>query len=119
MVTPRFAWRLWLGWAAVLAAATLPMLAFRDQLDKAHVTLVYLLVVLGGAVSGGRRLGLLLAGVAFLLFDWFFLPPYGTFVIANPLDWIVLVAFLVVSVVAAQMLHRLQAEADAARRRAA
>lgn len=119
MPAPRFAWRLWLGWAAVLAAATLLMLSFRGQLEKAHITLVYLLVVLGGAVSGGRRLGLLVAGTAFLLFNWFFLPPYGTFVIANPLDWLVLVAFLVVSAVAAQMLHRLQAEADAARRRAA
>jgi two-component system, OmpR family, sensor histidine kinase KdpD len=94
------------------------MFAFRSRLDKAHTALVYLLVVLAGSVRGGRQLGLALAGCAFLLFNWFFLPPYGTFTILNPLDWLVLVSFLIVSVVAAQMLHREQMGAEEARRRA-
>jgi len=115
----RSAWQQWLVWSAVLAAATLLLLVFRPHLDKAHVTLVYLLVVLGGSVSGGRRLGLALAGIAFVLFNWFFLPPFGTLDISNPLDWLILVAFLVVSIVSAQMLHRLHAEAEVALGRAA
>jgi two-component system sensor histidine kinase KdpD len=95
------------------------MLAFRSRLDKAHTALVYLVVVLAGSVRGGRRLGLVLAASAFLLFNWFFLPPYSTLAIRDPLDWLVLLAFFIVSGVAAEMLHREQRKADEARRRAA
>ncbi len=94
------------------------MVVFRSRLDKAHTALIYLLVVLAGSVRGGRRLALALAASAFLLFDWFFLPPYNTLVVSNPLDWLVLGAFLTVSAGAAQLLHREQAKAEEARRRA-
>ncbi len=111
-------WQRWALWAVVLALVTVILLTFRGRLDKAHITLVYLLVILLGTVSGGRRLGLSLAGVAFLLFNWFFLRPYGTLRINDPLDWSILAAFVAVSAVAAQMLHRLQHEAEVARQRA-
>jgi two-component system, OmpR family, sensor histidine kinase KdpD len=94
------------------------MLAFRSRLDKAHTTLIYLLIVLAGSVWGGRSLGLALAGAAFLLFNWYFLAPYNTLVVSNPLDWLVLVAFLIVSVVAAELLHRERRGAEEARQRA-
>lgn len=112
------AWQRWTLWGAGLAVATLIMLAYRDRLDKAHVALIYLVVVLLGTVGGGRRLGLSIAGTAFLLFDWFFLRPFGTLSVANPLDWSVLVVFVAVSAVAAQLLHRLQREALVAQQRA-
>ncbi len=109
----------WLATAFALAALTLGMLAVRSELDKAHIALALLLVVLGASAAGGRVLGLLTAGVGFLIFNWFFLPPYGTLVIADPLDWFVLFAFLLTGIVAAQLLFRLQAEAETARRHAA
>ena len=102
----------------VLAAATVSMYAVRSSLDKAHVALVYLLVVLAASAAGGRALGLVVAGLAFLCFDFFFLVPYLTFVIQNPLDWLVLFAFLVTSVVAAQFLYRANATAEEATERA-
>jgi two-component system sensor histidine kinase KdpD len=108
----------WIIWGGALAITTLLLLLLRERLDKAHVALIFLLIVLAGSVHGGRRLSLTLAGAAFLIFNWFFLPPYGTFIIADPFDWLVLIAFLVVSTVAAQIVHRLQVEAEAARRRA-
>ena len=94
------------------------MLAFRSHLDKAHTALIYLLVVLAGSVWGERLLGLALAGSAFLLFNWYFLAPYNTLVVSNPLDWLVLVAFLIVSIVAAQLLHRERQRAEETRQRA-
>jgi two-component system sensor histidine kinase KdpD len=103
----------------VLAAMTAFLVQFRGRLDKAHITLVYLLVVLAGTLTGGRALGWTLAALAFLLFNWFLLPPYGTFALNNSLDWLVLVAFLVVSSVVAEILHRLRGAAEAARSRAA
>ena len=107
---------LWLG---VLAAATVAMLAVRSSLDKAHVALGYLLVVLGAGASTGRRIGVTLSVAAFLLFNFFFLPPYHSLFVAQPLDWIVLVAFLVTGVVAAQLLARARADAALARARSA
>jgi two-component system sensor histidine kinase KdpD len=105
------------GWLLVLALATIGMLFVRARLNEAHVALVYLLVVLGSSGYGGRVFGLVVAGMAFILFDWFFLPPYGTLIIANPLDWLVLFAFLGTSFVAAQLLYRAQAQASAAQDR--
>jgi two-component system sensor histidine kinase KdpD len=105
-------------WAITLAATTGALLAFRDQLDKAHVALVLLLVVLGAGAQGGRLLGLGIAALSFLIFDLLFLPPFGTLIVRNPLDWLVLVAFTVVSVVAAQLLHRERRQAERAVERA-
>lgn len=92
-----------------LAAAALLLFVFRSDLDKAHVALVFLLVVLASSASGGRLLGVAIALAAFLIFDWFFLPPYNTLFLRNPLDWVVLVAFLVTSFVAAELLYRARA----------
>ena len=95
------------------------MLAVRDRLNEAHVALAYLLVVLGASGYAGRAVGLGLALAAFVLFDWFFLPPYATLVVANPLDWLVLLAFFGTSVVAAQLLYHARAQAESAQARAA
>jgi len=91
----------------------------RDVLHEAHVALAYLLVVLGASASGGRALGLTLAAAAFACFNYFFVAPHFAFTVAEPLDWLVLVAFLVTGAVAAQLLARAQTEANVARERAA
>lgn len=104
----------WVVWFGVLAAATAALLAVRANVNEAHVSLVFLLVVLGGSAQRGRALGVTLAVTAFLLFDVGFLPPYGGLAIARPYDWFVLAAFLVVSVVAAQLFERARAQAATA-----
>lgn len=104
-------------WPLVLVAVIAVLMPIRDRLDKAHITLALLLVVLSAAADGGRRVGLLLAALAFVGFNWFFLPPYDTLVIADPLDWFVLLAFLGTSVVASHLFHRVQREAEEARAR--
>src|SRR5690242_6668398 len=81
-----------------LVATTLVMLALRPLLEEVHVALILLLVVLAASAAGGRALGLAMAAASFVIFDAFFLPPYNTLVVANPLDWIVLFAFLTTSV---------------------
>jgi two-component system sensor histidine kinase KdpD len=93
-----------------LAAATLALFAVRAHLGEAHFTLVFLLVVLGASAAGGRVLGITTAFLAFLAFDWFFLPPYNTLLVRNPFDWLVLFVFLVTSVVAAQLLYQARSE---------
>ncbi|HEV2734902.1 MAG TPA: DUF4118 domain-containing protein [Longimicrobiaceae bacterium] len=107
----------WAGWVAALAALTAGMAAVRSDLDRAHVALAYLLLVLAGSTRGSRVRGVVLALLSFLCFNFFFLPPYGTFVVHDPLDWLVLLTFLVVAGVATQLLFRAGREAEEARQR--
>ncbi len=118
MTVARGRMRQWLLWFALVSVVTAAMLPVRARLDKAHVSLAYLLIVLGGSAAEGGALGISLAATAFLLFDWFFLPPYNTLVLENPLDWLVLIAFLITGIVAAQLFERRRREAETARQRA-
>jgi two-component system, OmpR family, sensor histidine kinase KdpD len=108
----------WVVWLSLTVLATVLLVSVRDRIHEAHVALTYLLVVLLASARAGRAIGLALAVLSFLCFNFFFLPPFYTFTVHNPLDWFVLIAFLVTSAVAAQLLYRLQAEAYAAYRRA-
>ena len=110
---------MWAAWLLVFVAVTLLLLAFRGRLDKAHVVLVYLMVILGASAAGGRAIGVVLSFAAFVTFDWAFLPPFGTMVVRNPLDWLVLVTFLATSLVAAQLLYAARAQRTAVEREAA
>lgn len=111
-------WTIAAASALLLVFVVALLVQLRGMLDKAHVVLLMLLVVLCGSAAGGRLIGFGLAGTTFLVFNWFFLPPYGSLVIANPLDWLVLVVFLITSIVATQLLHRSQEEARARARAA-
>lgn len=103
----------------MLVLVTVVMHWARDESDnQAHVVLTYLLVVLGGSVSGGRPLGLTLAGISFLLIDYYFQYPFDQFAISKPLDGIVLAAFLATAYTATELLARARSEAEQARHRA-
>ena len=115
----RRALRTFLVGLVALTLLTALMLPFRDRLDKAHVALLLLLVTLGGSAAGGRAVGLSLAAASFFVFNWFFLPPYRTLVIADPLDWLILATYLITSTIATQLLYAAQEEARAARDRTA
>lgn len=110
--------RPWLIWGAILTAATVAMYFVRYDINEGHVALAYLLIVLGGSVSGGRALGLTLACSGFLLIDYYFQPPYDQWNVGKPLDWVALISFLVVAAVATQLLVRAQEAANRARQRA-
>src|SRR6185436_21056479 len=89
----RPAWWTWLLAFGALALVTVMLLLLRGRLDKAHIALAYLLVVLGGSAAGGGLLGVMLSGIAFLCFNYLFLSPYYTLAVADPRDWLVLIAF--------------------------
>jgi two-component system sensor histidine kinase KdpD len=111
-------WRPWLLWIGILLAVTASLVPVRGGLDQAHVALIYLLVVLGGSVGGGRSLGFVLACSSFLAIDYFLQQPYDRLAVDKPLDWLVLIAFLATATAATQLLGHANAQADAARRRA-
>lgn len=101
----RPAWQALLVWLSVAAAVTALLWFFRGALDKTHIALGFLLVILGGSTREGRVVGLALSVVCFLSFNFFLLPPFYTLGIQEPLDWWVLIAFLITGLVAAQMFY--------------
>src|SRR6185369_5901997 len=62
-----------------------------------------LVVVLLVAATARLWVAVTTSIVAMLAFNFFFLPPVGAFVIADPQNWVALVAFLAVSLVASNL----------------
>jgi two-component system sensor histidine kinase KdpD len=75
------------------------------------IALAYLLVVLFIASLGDLLAAVVSSVVATLCFNYFFLPPVGTFTIADPHNWVALVSFLIVSIVASRLSASAQARA--------
>lgn len=106
-------------WYGLLILATVVMHLTREtQASQAHVVLIYLLIVLGGSVSGGRPLGFTLAAAATLLVSFYFQYPFDTFSLTKPIDAVVLCAFFATSATTTYLLVREQEEAARARTRA-
>lgn len=85
--------------ALVFAAAGLILAAGRDTLGEAVIGLLYLIPVGYSAARWGQWPGICAAIMAFLTFDFFFIPPYYTFTVGSLEGWLLLVIFLVVAVV--------------------
>ena len=60
---------------------------------------------------------LFMSVVAVLAINYFFLPPVGTFTIADPQNWVALLAFLVTSIMGSQLSARMRRQADEAHQR--
>src|SRR5215469_11293332 len=78
------------------------------------IALAYLLVILFVASLGDLAVAVATSVVATLCFNYFFLPPVGTFTIADPYNWIALFSFLIVSTVASRLSASAQARAQEA-----
>jgi two-component system, OmpR family, sensor histidine kinase KdpD len=82
------------------------------------VALSFLLAILAVSTVWGIAVSVLMSVVAMLAFNYYFLPPIGTFTIADPQNWVALFAFLVVSVLASHLSTRARQQAkDASQRR--
>jgi two-component system sensor histidine kinase KdpD len=78
---------------------------------------IYLVVVLGLAAWGGWAVGATASVAAMLCFNYFFLPPTGTLTIAEPANWVALIAFLIASTFASRLVATARREAAEAQRR--
>ncbi len=76
------------------------------------VALLLLLIVLVTAITTRLLFALLAALVATTCLDLFFLPPVGLITIADPQNWVALIVFSVVCVVAGQLSHQLRVQRD-------
>jgi two-component system, OmpR family, sensor histidine kinase KdpD len=109
--------RLMLAVAMVLGVTA----GFRLGLGHTNPTsaaLIYLLIVLVTATASALWVAILVSVVADLSLNYFFMPPYGTFTIADPQNWVALAVFLAVSVIAGKLsstAHAREREATARR----
>ena len=102
----------------VAALATLLGLAITHVLPPASVSLVYLLFVVSVAIVLGTWTGVATAFLAFLAYNFFFIPPIYTFVIADPQELFALIVFFAVALLTGSLAGRMREVADGSRRRA-
>ena len=101
---------------AALAVATAGLLALGSA--PVDAALIYLLAVLLASTVGGLWSGAVTAVLGATAFNFFFLPPVRTLTIAAPPNWVALFVFLVVAVVASQLVARARARSREAEARA-
>jgi two-component system sensor histidine kinase KdpD len=98
----------------MVLAATATLLGVLPDVSPTTVSLAFLLVVLATATVGRLWAAIVVSVAAMLALNFFFLPPLGTFTIADPQNWIALFAFLVVAVIASNLSAAAQARASEA-----
>ncbi|MGB7823092.1 MAG: DUF4118 domain-containing protein, partial [Candidatus Sulfotelmatobacter sp.] len=117
-VKPRWPQHLF-RYTACLVAAELVAQSYRRivHVNPTTVALTFLLMVLWVAAYWGFRFSVFLAVLATLAFNYYFLPPIGTFTVADPQNWVALFAFLVTAGIASELADRARRQtADAIQR---
>jgi K+-sensing histidine kinase KdpD len=103
----------------VIPVATAALKAFGAHVNPTTVALALLLIVLFVATAWGSKPAVLASLLGVACFNFFFLPPYGTFTIASRENWIAFIAFMITALTAGQLSARARqraAEAEDARR---
>jgi two-component system, OmpR family, sensor histidine kinase KdpD len=89
------------------------------DVNEATAALTYLLAILIVSIVWGLAVSVVMSLASVLTFDYYFIPPIGSFYVRNPRNWVALIAFVVSSVLASQLSWRARVkteEADARRR---
>jgi two-component system sensor histidine kinase KdpD len=100
-------------------AVTAVLKLFRGHINATTVALALLLVVLFVATGWGARPAIAASLFGVLCFNFFFLPPVGTLIVATSDNWVALGAFLITAITVGQLSARAKRrteEADAGRR---
>lgn len=90
--------------AVVAAVTTLYSLAV--HVNPTTIALTYVVVILLIAMRWGIAESTTASLAAVLCFNFFFLPPLGTLTIADPQNWVALVAFLLTAIITSQLSGR-------------
>ncbi len=107
------------GGSALSVAVALGLaLLMHRLLGTTSIALVFLMSVLASAVAYGLAASLLACLFSVLAYNFFFLPPYYTFTIADPENIVTLLVFAVVAVVASNLTSRMRAQTVTAQARA-
>jgi len=100
--------------AAILLASITLGYSRVIHVNQTTVALSFLLAILAVSTVWGMVVSVVMSVASMLLFNYFFLPPIGTFTIADPQNWVALFAFLFTSIMGSQLSARIRKEANAA-----
>jgi two-component system, OmpR family, sensor histidine kinase KdpD len=106
------------GSLAMVAAAFAVGFALRHLIGISDIALVFLTAVLASAVSYGLWPSLFASLASVLAYDFFFLPPIYSLLIADPENVVTLITFVIVAVIVSNLAARVRAQALAARQHA-
>src|SRR2546425_7004264 len=97
-----------LSLAAAVAAVLFVTVVFKEiaVINATTVGFAYLITILLIAASWGIAESVLASIVATICLNYFFLPPLGTWRIADPENWVALFAFLISSLIASDLSNR-------------
>ncbi len=109
----------WLLAVILPVLLTMLLLPFRDALSLSTVLLAFLIGVVATSLVGGLLPAVATAVEASLLVNFYFVPPVGTFTIAEPENAFAILVFVVVGAVVASIVDRSTARAAQAARRGA
>jgi two-component system sensor histidine kinase KdpD len=98
----------------VVAAVTCSLLPFRGQINSTTIALGLLLVILFVAMIWGSGPALFASVLGMLAFNFFFLPPFHTFTISDPQNWVALAAFFMAALAVGQLSARAKKRAEEA-----
>jgi len=104
----------YIGAVVVITAATAVLKIFGGHVNLTTAALAFLLMVLFVAAAWGSGPAVLAALIGSICFNFFFLPPVGTFHIAEPENWIAFFSFLVAAITAGQLSARAKRRAEEA-----
>ena len=101
----------------IAAIGAITFVDFKLKVNHTTVALMFLVIVLLASAYWGLRYALVMAVGATAAFNFFFLPPIGTFTIADPQNWVALFAFLVTALVASNLSEQARRQAEGAKQR--
>src|ERR1700677_4260030 len=101
----------------VAAIGVIAAIDFWLHANPTTVALTFLVAVLLVSAYWGLRYAVVLSLGAAAAFNFYFLPPIRTFAIADPQNWVALLAFLITALVASNLAEHARREAEAAKQR--
>jgi K+-sensing histidine kinase KdpD len=103
---------------ALVLLTTIGLFVIGDLVRPSAIPLIYMLPVVLAATQWGRVAGLVAAFTCAAAADFFFYPPYYSFLFDSPQDVVDLLLYLLVSVITSNLAARLKNEAATSSRRA-
>jgi two-component system, OmpR family, sensor histidine kinase KdpD len=114
---PYWSWRRYaLGVLLVLAAAGISAM-IQPYISPTNLVMIYLLAVVITATYLGRGPSLLVSFLSVLLFDFFFVPPFLTFAVADTEYILTFIGLFGVGLVISELTARVRDQAEVAQRR--
>jgi K+-sensing histidine kinase KdpD len=102
---------------ACVALATALVYPLRSLASPASAGVIYMLGVLVVSIYWGLALGLLTSVASAIAFNFFHIPPIGTFDVAKGENWVALAVFFAAAVIASSVAEQSRARAAEAERR--